>query len=38
MCIKQLKDEVRELISTGSNDKAVLYYLQQALLELEQIK
>ena len=36
--LKQLKDEVRELVSTGSNDKAVLYYLQQALLELEQIK
>ena len=35
---KQLKDEVRELVNTGSNDKAVLYYLQQALLELEQIK
>ena len=36
--LKQLKDEVRELVNTGSNDKAVLYYLQQALLELEQIK
>lgn len=36
--LKQLKDEVRELINTGSGDKAVLYYLQQALLELEQIK
>ena len=36
--LKQLKDEVRELINTGSDDKAVLYYLQQALLELEQIK
>ena len=36
--LKQLKDEVRELVSTGSGDKAVLYYLQQALLELEQIK
>lgn len=34
----QLKNEVRELVNTGSNDKAVLYYLQQALLELEQIK
>ena len=36
--LKQLKDEIRELISTGSNDKAVLYYLQHALLELEMIK
>ena len=36
--LKQLKDEVRELVNTGSSDKAVLYYLQQALLELEQIK
>jgi len=36
--LKQLKDEVRELVNTGSNDKAVLYYLQHALLELEQIK
>ena len=36
--LKQMKDEVRELVNTGSNDKAVLYYLQQALLELEQIK
>ena len=34
----QLKNEVRELVNTGSNDKAVLYYLQHALLELEQIK
>ena len=30
--LKQLKDEIRELISTGSSDKAVLYYLQHALL------
>ena len=36
--LKQLKDEVRELISMGTNDKAVLYYLQHALLELEMIK
>lgn len=36
--LKQLKDEVRELVNMGSNNKAVLYYLQQALLELEQIK
>ena len=36
--LKQMKDEVREMVNTVSNDKAVLYYLQQALLELEQIK
>lgn len=36
--LKQLKDEVRELVNTGSSDKAVLYYLQHALLELQQIK
>lgn len=36
--LKQMKDEVRELVNTVSNDKVVLYYLQQALLELEQIK
>lgn len=34
----QLKDEVRELVNTGSSDKAVLYYLWAALQELEQIK
>ena len=36
--LNQLKGEVRDLVNMGSNDKAVLYYLQQALLELEQIK
>lgn len=34
----QLKNEVRELVNMGSNDKAVLYYLQRALVELEQIR
>lgn len=34
----QLKNEVRELVNIGSNDKAVLYYLQRALVELEQIR
>lgn len=34
----QLKNEVRELINMGSNNKAILYYLQHALLELEAIK
>lgn len=34
----QLKDEVRELVNTGSSDKTVLYYLWAALQELEQIR